>query len=382
MDWIKKNLVFVISCAVALIAIGVSGYYLLVEIGKYNTAGSQLGTSKDAVAALYAKTPQPGSGKVDNIKEVKDDIERLKKFETELTSTFKSIPVDATTEPAFKAELDDTLAYLNKEGKRIGLTIATNFNLSFTAQKIGFRFASNSLGPLSVQLADLREISKILVDARVNSIESFKRARVSADDTGPNAVEDDYLPKLGVTTNQFTGAVVYPYEVTFRCFSEEFGKVLEGIAHEPYSIILKTVAVEPGKVRNVKAQFASAAAVFGRALDGHLPGPGPGVGFSSVRTADLNGGGRPGEGGESKFNAVYGGAQRRRPTQPGATPYALPAGVLPAAPAGPETILSEEPIKVTLGFAVVRMPETPAGKPAANPGAQPASRQRSQPATN
>ncbi|MBI1176032.1 hypothetical protein GC207_01185 [bacterium] len=394
MDWIKKNLVFVISCAAAVIAIGVAGYYLSVEMAKYNQAGGQLEAAAATVNQYITKSPNPGHGKVDNIKAVKEDIDRLKKFESELTSTFKSIPVDATNEPAFKAELADTLSYVEKEGQRIGLTIATNFNMSFTAQKIGFRFASNSLAPLSVQLADLKEITKILVDARVNSIESYKRARVSADDSGDNAVEDEYLKKLKVTTNQYTGAVVYPYEVTFRCFSEEFGKVLEGIAHAPYSIILKTVAVEPGRVRNVKKQFAAAADVFGGGIPGMSTSPRTPVG--GVMSPY---GGRPGEAAaspyanargdsrmnsrygnlpgssESKAQAAYGGAKSRsRPTQPGygnrvaPSPYPVPNAlpVAPPQPTGPENILTEEPIKVTLGIAVVRMPDAPADKPATN----------------
>lgn len=387
MDWIKKNMVFVISCGVALIAIAASGYYLYLQIGKYNEAGAQLATVDNTIHSFVIKSPHPGAGKVDNIAAVKKDIQRLKDFETELTSTFKSIPLGGDTEQAFKSELAETLAYIDREGKRIGLTTPTNFNLSFTAQKVGFRFASNSLPPLRAQLADLREITHILVDARVNSIESYKRVPVSPDDSGDNAVKDEYINYLKITTNQFTGAVVYPYEISFRCFSQEFGEVLEGIAHSPYSIILKTVAVEPGKVRNIKPRFVSAEDIFGF-QPGFPPGAYGQSGAAESRYGESRGGdkmsaryggaggrdaqasARYGGGRDSRASARYGGGANR-PAAPAAPvlPAAgssYPTAGMPLKPAGPEVILTEEPIKVTLGIAVIRMPEKPAVQPAAN----------------
>jgi hypothetical protein len=381
MDWLKKNMVLVVSCAIALVAIGASGYYLVVQMGKYEQAGGQLSSVANGVNALLVKNPHPGAGKVDNIAAIKSDLQRLNQFKQELTSTFKSTPLGGQTEQAFKAELADILAYIEREGKRTGVSSPTNFNLSFTAQKIGFRFASNSLGPLSMQLADLREITRILVEARVNSIESYKRVPVSEDDTGPyarNASEDDYITNLKIKTNEFTGAIVHPYEITFRCFSEELGRVMEGIAHSPYSIILKTVGVEPAEVRNIKPTYASALEVFGGAL-GATPSPygaggGPGGrpgegGRGESRMSSVYGGGAGGR--DSRMSSVYGGGAGGRPTARSLGPESMsptlnPALAVPAQPTGPETILTEEPLKVTLGLEVIRMPETPAAKPATN----------------
>jgi len=401
MDWIKKNLMIVIGSAVALVAVGASGYFLMVQMGKYEQAGGQMASADSTVNSFVTKSPHPGASGVDNIKAVKDDIQRLEKFKGELTSTFKSIPLGGNSEQAFKSELAETLAYIEREGKRVGLTAPTNFNLSFTAQKVGFRFASNSLAPLRVQLADLREITKILVEARVNTIDSYRRVAVSADDSGPNAVENEYLTNLKIATNEFTGAIVHPYEITFRCFSEEFGEVLEGIAASPYSIIVKTVSVEPGQVRNIKPLFASAEEVFGAALGGPSTFPGRamygtdpnaasaaspyggrtgrrgeqmssvyggGAGGRDARAASVYGGG-PAGGRDARAASVYGGggARAQRPAGPAATVYG--AGATPAAaalPTGPETTLTERPIKVTLGLAVIRMQDKATSAPVTN----------------
>jgi hypothetical protein len=385
MDWIKKNTVFVVSCVVALIAIAASGDYLYVQMGEYEEAGTRLNTADTTINTFVTKKPHPGSGDVDNIAAVRQDIGRLNDFKQDLTATFKSIPVGGQTEQAFKSELAEMLAYIEREGKRVGLTTPTNFNLSFTAQKIGFRFASNSLGPLSVQLADLREITRILVRARVNSIESYRRVAVSPDDSGPNAVEDEYFAKLKITTNQFTGAVVHPYEVVFRCFSEEFGEVLEGIANSPYSIILKTVEVEPGEVRNIKPLFAAADEVFGlnrssfpgTAMYGNSSsgatsryGESRGAGGRGDARATARYGSGAGGRGDPRATARYGsGAGSRTAATPTYTGPPGTGGAYPTAviqPSGPELILTEEPIKVTLILAVIRMPESPAASTATN----------------
>ncbi len=371
MDWIKKNLVLVVSCAIALVAIGASGYYLVVQMGKYEQAGGQLSSVAGGVNTLLAKKPHPGAGNVNNIAAIKADLQRMDQFKQDLTATFKSTPLGGQTEQAFKAELADLLAYIEREGKRTGVSTPTNFNASFTAQKISFRFASNSLGPLSVQLADLREITRLLVEARVNSIEAYQRVPVSDDDTGPyarNASEDDYITNLKIKTNEFTGAIVHPYEISFRCFSEELGRVLEGISHSPYSIILKTVGVEPAEVRNFRPAYQSALEVFGGVAPGVGSGPyGPG----------RSPGGRPGEGArsDSRMTSVYGsgGGGGGRPTpRSTAGPESMSptlnlALTMPTTqPTGPETILTEEPLRVTLGLEVIRMPEAPAAKAATN----------------
>lgn len=390
MDWIKKNMVFVVSGVVALIAIGAAAYYLMVQMGKYDQAGTTLGGADTSLSGLVNKNPHPGAGNVDNIKAAKADVERLGKFKQDLTATFKSIPLGGDTEQAFKTELADMLAYIEREGKRTGLTTPTNFAMSFTAQKVGFRFASNSLPVLRPQLADLSEITRILVKARVNSIEQYRRVAATLDDKGPNAVEGEYVEKLKISTNEHTGAVVQPYLVTFRCFSEELGEVLEGIANSPYSIILKTVEVEPGQVRNIKPLFASAQEVFGAALGGPPGGPAAvyGPGSRPGENANVRGGGQmnsryggAGGGRDAQTSARYGGGGASRagaqpptvapyvPGPPGSRPGGYggaPAPVAPPQPTGPEVILTEEPLKVTLGIDVIRMPEAPAEKPAKN----------------
>ncbi|HAV62939.1 MAG TPA: hypothetical protein DCY13_11310 [Verrucomicrobiales bacterium] len=381
MDWIKKNTAFVASCAVALVAIAASAYYLFVQMGKYEEVGTRLDGVVGRVNGFVQKRPHPGHGDVDNIAVVRQDIARLDDFKSELTKTFKSTPLGEETEQAFKSELAAIMAYIEKEGGRTGLTVPTNFNLSFTAQKVGFRFASNSLGPLTMQLADLREITRILVDARVNSIEAYRRVAVSSDDSGEWAVPNEYITNLKIATNDFTGAIIHPYEVVFRCFSGELGNVLEGISHSPYSLILKTIGVEPAEVRGLKPAIRSSRSLyegmpgFGGvpSMYGTDPSGGPGARYGGRDDGGMSaryGGGAGGARGDTGMTSRYGGgagASRTRTPVPAVTTTVplMPTREAPR-PTGPETLLKDEPLRVTLGFAVVRMPETSAPQSSTN----------------
>jgi len=375
MDWIKKNTALVVGIVVAVIAMGGAGYYLYASMGKSTEATALLDSAVQRRNALVQKRPNhPGFEKVDNIKRTKQDHARLLDFKSELSRGFKATTPVEPTERGFKRALAAVMEEIEAEGERSGLTVPTNFNLSFTAQKISYKFASNSLGPLSIQLADLSEVARILVDARVNSIESFKRVKVSEDDSDENAVEDEYITNFAITTNEETQAVIYPYEVSFRCFSDELGDVLEGIAASPYSILVKTIAVEPAAIRNATAKLASAASLY----EGLYPvrPPDPTLGQGGDEEAGRYGGGRAGafrgrrEGrGEGAMTSRYGGAGGSRPRAGQRAPVpGAPPGFAPPQPVqfGPELLLQPEPLRVNLGLAMVRMPEPETDEAAKN----------------
>ncbi|GEM_PF-2471342 len=357
MDWIKKNTTLLVSIVVALVAIGGAGYYLIEKMGASADVSAKFSAAVQRRDGLIHKRPNhPGFVKVDNIKIVNEDYDRLTQFQSELIKGFRSTTPVQPTERDFKQALADTMAVIEGEGERSGLTAPTNFTMSFTAQKVGYRFASNSLDRLTVQLADLTVVAKILVDARVNSIESFRRVAVSEDDSGANAVPAEYIGNFAVKTNEETKAVVYPYEVSFRCFSEEFGDVLEGIAASPYSILVKTIAIEPATVRSLKSKRKklsddSFEAMFQAATRYGEASPTTPTGAAGVSRSR-------GRGDESAAMKNRYGSARVRPGANQPATGMVPPGVMPMQPTGPEVLLQPEPLRVTLGLAVVHMPES------------------------
>jgi hypothetical protein len=115
-----------------------------------------------------------------------------------------------------------------------------NYSFSFAAQRESLAYAPGSLEPLSVQLGEVKAICDVLFQAKINSLDSLRRERVSEDDTkGP---QNDYLPDKSVTNDL---AVLSPYEVSFRGFSSELASVLAGFASSPCALLVKSINVEP-----------------------------------------------------------------------------------------------------------------------------------------
>jgi len=99
-------------------------------------------------------------------------------------------------------------------------------------------FDPASLDKLAVQLGEVKVLSEILFDAKVNYLDSIRRESVSTNDN--NAA--DYYPRKTVTTPL---ADMSPYELTFRCFSTELAQVLSHLASSPYGSLRKASALNP-----------------------------------------------------------------------------------------------------------------------------------------
>jgi len=77
MDWIKRNLYFLIGSLVALALMGLAGWYLYSKWQLNNTILGSLDEQYATLRRLYEQKPHPGSDKVDNIKAAKDQQQEL-----------------------------------------------------------------------------------------------------------------------------------------------------------------------------------------------------------------------------------------------------------------------------------------------------------------
>jgi hypothetical protein len=114
-----------------------------------------------------------------------------------------------------------------------------HYNFSFTAQKSKISFAAGSLDRLAIQLGEIKVLSEIFFDAKVNALDNIRRERVSQDDSF--GLQTDYVSERSETNAL---AVLTPYTVTFRSFSSELAAVLAGMASSHYSLLAKTINVE------------------------------------------------------------------------------------------------------------------------------------------
>jgi hypothetical protein len=245
MNWIQRNLIFVVGSLVAALLMGGAGYYTYTRWQANSQASAELGQAYEELKRLNNQNPHPGDGKkVDNIKLARQQTEEVRTF---LTNAFKRfIPIPAIphaetnlTRAEFGSALRLTVAQLQRDATNQSVVLPANYNFSFEAQRQK-AFEIGNLSALAVQLGEVKVICDILNAAKINALVSLRRERVSTEDnTGPMS---DYLD-IGTETNEL--ALLTPYEVSFQSFSAELAAVVSGLANSPHAILVKGINVRP-----------------------------------------------------------------------------------------------------------------------------------------
>jgi hypothetical protein len=350
MDWIKRNLYFLIGSLVALALMGLAGWYLYSKWQLNNEILGKLDEQYAILKRLYEQNPHPGSDKIDNIKAAKDQRQELRAYIQKSHQYFQRcppIPVPESgkvTSQEFSSALSRTLDQMQREATKVSVALppkdskGQTYSFSFAAQRESLAYASGSLEPLSVQLGEIRAICTVLFQAKINALDNLRRERVSEDDLkGP---QTDYLPDKSVTNEL---AVLSPYEITFRCFSPELAAVLAGFASSPCGLILvKAINVESAPATAAATDQPAAPAVqAAMAYSPPLPAPRPAEAPGSA---------------EAAFASRYGLNPRPAPRPP-PQQYAPPPA--PAASTanrgGLPLALDEKQLKITLMLNVVKL---------------------------
>ncbi len=284
MDWIKRNLYFVIGSFVALALMGLAGYYLYSKWQLNNEVFGKLEEQYEKLRRLNQQKPHPGSpGKVDNVKAAKEQQQELRAFIQKARQYFPScppIPVAESgklTSQEFSSALSRTIDAMQREATKASVALppkdasGQTYSFSFAAQRERLAYAAGSLEPLAVQLGEVKAICSVLFQAKVNSLDELRREIVSEDDLkGP---QTDYLLDKSVTNEQ---AVLSPYEATFRCFSSELAAVLAGFASSPCGLMVKSINVESAPAVAALVEFA-APAVITAPTPAYVPPPAKGA---------------------------------------------------------------------------------------------------------
>jgi hypothetical protein len=337
MDWIKRNLIFVIGGAVALVLLGLAGWYNYAGWQRNAGEREKLNAAYEELKRLSNLPQHPGDGKkVDNIKLAQEQEREAQQFATKLERHLQRIPAlpEGTNVAGkdFSFALQQTIVELQREATNSSVILPPKYKFSFEAQAGRVTFAAGSLDRLAEQLGEVRAICAVLNAAKVNHLDAVRRERVSADDASGPAT--DYLDRTSVTNAE---VVLTPYEVSLRCFTPELASVLTGLANTPHGLIVKAVNVEPAPVTAVDAQ----AGMPPPPVYPYTPPPPP-AGMRPIR----------GEGGAA---AAFAARYAARPATPMPQPVMPPPTALAQpAKAGPQTFLTEKQLKVTLLIHVVK----------------------------
>ena len=340
MDWIKRNLFFVIGAVIALGLLGAAGWYSWSGWSANSAQGEELYKQYEELKRLTQLRPNPGDGKkVDNIKMAQEQQKEVQEFMGKFTARLRTIPSlppgTNLTASEFSAALQQTIVELQREATNSSVILPPKYRFSFDAQAGRVTFASGSLVPLAAQLGEVKVICGVLNGAKVNTLDSIRRLRVGEDDKSGPAT--DYLELPGLTNDL---AVSVPYEVTFRCFTPELAAVLAGFANSEYGLIVKGINLE----------VAATTAVADAVTMSPIPVPVP----AQPSVADTYRS-RYGVGGEGEaMRSRYGNrGAPSYPQQPQPTLTPMPA--MAPARTGLQPFLTEKPLKVTMLLHVVKL---------------------------
>jgi hypothetical protein len=351
MDWIKRNLYFLIGSLVALALMGLAGWYLYSKWDLNNTLLGQLDGQYAELKRLSEQKPHPGSGKVDNIQAAKDQQKQLRAWMQKACEHFQRTPPipmpesGKVTEREFTYALSRTIDQLQREAANASValppknsTTGQTYSFSFEEQRPRLSFAPGSLEPLAAQLGEVKAICDVLFQAKVNAMDGLRRERVSEDDQkGP---QTDYISDTSVTNEL---AVLTPYEVTFRGFSSELAAVLAGFASSPYGLVVKSINVEQAPAVASAEQPGVPATPVAQTAAPYVPPPQ--VQVAAERAA------------AAAFADRYGPAGRRPPPPPPVAQQTYTAAPVapPKSKGGLPTVLDEKQLKITISLVVVKL---------------------------
>jgi hypothetical protein len=328
MDWIKRNLVFVIGAVVALVLMGLAGWYCFSGWTNSSEQTVKLTEGYTELKRLKGLNPSPGEGKINNIELAKEQQKEAQAFLAKLGTRLQSIPpmIEGTniSSKDYKVVLQDTISDLQRNATNNSVIVPPKYNFSFEKQAGLMKFADGTLQPLAVQLGEIKVICEVLNDDLAGT-------------------PTDYLD-MASTTNELS--IITPYEVTFRCFTPELANVLAGFARSPYGLLVKTINSEPAP-----ASVTDMAAVQPVYYAQPVVTPQP------VRPGGLGEeGGRPG----GAFAARYGGAggagyRSPYPTAAAPVPVAQPLAMSPGSKGGLQVFLKEKELRVTMLIHVVKL---------------------------
>ena len=340
MDWIKRNLYFVIGSVVALLLLGAAGWYFY---STWQSNGEILGKLHEQytkLGDLNRMIPHPGRPpQSDNIKVAKEQQQQLREFREQARTTFQrlpSIPEGAKVAgEEFISSLRHTIDHLQKTATNSSIALPPDYSFSFAAQRNQMNFKPGSLEPLAAQLGEVKAICDVLFQAKVNTLEYIHRERIAPEDSSGAT---DYLNQKSITNEL---AVLTPYEVKFKCFTPELASALSGFASSPNGLLVKTINVELAPAAELVPEMAQAATIVQPIIQQPIPEQ------PTKRMA------------EEQFRRRYGlegrrGASIPPPIAQPAAPQPMPAAA-PAARGGLQTVLDERQLAVTLMLNVVKM---------------------------
>lgn len=314
MLWIKRNLIFVITAVVGLLLAGWAGYSLTNSMSEDKAVKDDFDSVMNELTGLRNMNPYPTP---ENIEAAKGEAAQMRGLLGQFQTVFAPFPpVPAMNEQAFAAELARRVAQWQETAKTAAVKLPDpQYAFSFSDLTGQLAFPTNCIPGWLEQFNEMQGILDIIFRAHVNEFGGIQRVPVFPGDQGGN----DFVATTWVT-NQL--GVAAPYQVSIVCFTRELSQILEGLLSATNCYVVKSVVVAPAKAQGNQPGMSA-------------PAYSPQLRYPTAPAPQISD--------AQRYGGAFGRGGTPAPTAP-APVYAY----RPAAPAGPVTIIREQPLLVTL----------------------------------
>jgi hypothetical protein len=238
MGWVKRNLLLVIGGLLAIALLGLGGFYFWTNRQKNKQIETQLEENKANLTRLVNLAPSPNAT---NIARAKQEVQTARAAVEQAKLFFSPIPFEPVTGQAFKSLLDQTVFDLHRKAETASVALPSkDYAFTFAHQKTQLQFPAEAFPALPQQLAEIRQISEILFDARVNRLITIRRGRLYVDEPLSQVDHHELQPEV----NEAVGMAVNPYEVTVHAFTPELAAALQSFYKSTNGLVVKSVQVE------------------------------------------------------------------------------------------------------------------------------------------
>jgi hypothetical protein len=243
MLWLKRNLFLLIGILVAVGLMALAAVYLASRLNADRRTTADLARETQELSNLVRMNPTPND---QNVQIARNEVKKLQQFVSDVKPILHYMPPPPLDDAGFRSLLDMTIVRLQQEAANAGVNLPLRYNFSFTAQAQLLSFPSNSLDRLTVQLEEVRALSEILFRNKIHTLVELRRVRAYADEQAGS----DYIDNKLIVTNRTLNATIAPYEVTFQSFSAELAAVLDELQRSPIYFVVKKMNVRPLQVRD------------------------------------------------------------------------------------------------------------------------------------
>ncbi|MGA3181773.1 MAG: hypothetical protein ABSF38_15635 [Verrucomicrobiota bacterium] len=236
MAWIKRNKFFVLSMAAGLVLTAYCAFLFYKNLADVSAKKADYQSNLAQYNALQKAAIYPSQTNIDLANE---DQRQAKALLADYQKAFAPFPPPPKEdEQGFKAYLGQTIFDLGTAATNAGVQLPEGFAFTFWQQQRQLNYPVENIRPWMEQLTEIKTLCAILYGARINTLVSLQRVRVSPSDEGPSEGFFDALP----VTN--APQVATPYKFCFRGFSRELVAVLDDLARSSNCIIVKAVQVQ------------------------------------------------------------------------------------------------------------------------------------------